>query len=78
MHGQKGAETGEEEAVGCDDKRGALQVLELGMLDLAVDLSERFFAAHREHGVAEGHQYAEEAERGGEPVFPSEIPAHQD
>ena len=36
------------------------------MFDLAIDLRQRFFAAHGEDGVAEGHQDAEEAERRGE------------
>jgi hypothetical protein len=35
------------------------------VLDLAVDLGQRLFAAHRQHRVAERHQDAEEAEAGG-------------
>ncbi len=35
---------------------GLLQVLQLGMLDLAVDLGQRFLAAHRQHRVAEADQ----------------------
>ena len=62
MDGQQRGAAGEEQAVDGDDDRGALQVLELGMLDFAVDLGEALFAAHGEHGVAEGHEDAEEAE----------------
>jgi len=36
--------------------RGALQILELGMLDLAIDLRQALLAAHGEHGVAECHE----------------------
>jgi hypothetical protein len=61
--GEQGGAAGEDEAVDRDDDRGALEVLELGVLDLAIDLGERFFAAHGEDGVAEGHEDAEEAEQ---------------
>ena len=60
--GQQGGEAGEEQAVDGDDDGGALQVLQLGMLDLAIDLGQGLFAAHGQHGVAEGHEDAEEAE----------------
>ena len=36
--------------------------LQLGMRHFAIDLGQRFFAAHGQHGVAEGDQDAEEAE----------------
>ena len=36
------------------------------MLDLSVHLRKRFFAAHREDGVAEGDHYAEQSELLGE------------
>ena len=32
------------------------------MLDLAIDLGQRFFAAHGQHGMAEGHDDAEQAQ----------------
>ncbi len=61
-HRQQRTDAGEEEAVDRDHDRGALQVLELGMLDLAVDLGQRFLAAHGQHRMAEGHQDAEQAQ----------------
>ena len=60
--GEQGTDAGEEEAVDRDDDGGTLQVFELGVLDLTVDLREGLFAAHREYGVAEGHQHTEEPE----------------
>ena len=50
-----------------DDDRCALQVLELGMLDLAIDLGQALFAAHGQHGVAERHEDSEEAEDAAQP-----------
>ena len=58
--GKQGAYAGEDEAVDGDDDGGALEVLELGVLDLAIDLGEGLFAAHGEDGVAEGHENAEQ------------------
>ena len=58
-------EPGEEQAVDGDDDGGALQVLELGVLDFAVDLGQRLFAAHGQHRVTEGHEDAEQAEHLG-------------
>ncbi len=53
----------EDQAVDGDDNRRALQVLELGMLDFAIDLRQALLAAHGQHGVAEGHQDAEQAQQ---------------
>ena len=58
---QRGA-AGEDQAVDGDDDRRALQVLELGVLDLAIDLGQALLTAHGQDGVAEGHQDAEQAE----------------
>ena len=58
---QRGA-AGEDQAVDGDDDRRALEVLQLGMLDLAIDLGQALFAAHGQDGVAEGHEDAEQAE----------------
>ena len=60
--GQQRGAAGKDQAVDGDDDRGALQVLELGMRDFAVDLGQAFFAAHGQDGVAEGHEDAEQAE----------------
>ena len=60
--GQQRGAAREDEAVDGDDDRRPLQVLELGMLDLAVDLSQGLLAAHGQDGVAEGHENPEQAE----------------
>ena len=39
-----------------------LQVLQLGMLDLAVDLGQRLFAAHRQYRVSEADQHQDQRE----------------
>src|SRR4029077_5641715 len=55
-------QAGENEAVDGDDDRGFFQILELGMSEFAIDLGERFFAAHGQHGVAEGDEDSEQSE----------------
>ena len=65
-HEQQRGEAGENEAVDRDDDGGALQVLQLGMGQFAVDLGQRFLAAHGQHGVPEGDQDAENAELSGQ------------
>ena len=60
--GQQRGAAGKDQAVDGDDDRGALQVLELGVLDLAIDLRQALLAAHGQDGVAEGHENAEQAE----------------
>ena len=75
MTASRDASAGEDEAVDGDHDRGALQVLELGMLDLAVDLGQRFLAAHRQHRVAEGHQHAEQARSIGANLVPFRKPS---
>ena len=65
--GQQRGAAGEDQAINGDDDGRALQVLELGMLDLAVDLGQALLAAHGQHGVAEGHENAEEAEQRHQP-----------
>ena len=64
--GEQRDSAGEDERVDGDDDGRALEVLELGMLDFAVYLGERFFSAHGQDGVAEGHQDAKDAEDGNE------------
>src|ERR1700758_731792 len=61
-HGQQGDDSRKDEAVDSDDDRCSLQILELGVLDLAVDLSESLLAAHGKDGMAEGHDDSEESE----------------
>ena len=67
-HEQQRREPGKDEAVNRDDDGGPLQVLQLGMGQLAVDLGQRFLAAHGQHGMAKGDQDAEDGELGGESV----------
>ena len=57
---------GEHEAVDGNDDGGALQVLQLGMGKFAIDLGQRFLAAHGQHGVAECDQDAEDAKFAGQ------------
>src|SRR6266702_6410259 len=52
--------TGEDEAVDRDDNCRALQIFELGMLDLAVNLRQALLAAHGQDRVAECHQNSEQ------------------
>ncbi len=64
-HRQQRADAGKDEAIDRNDDRRALQVLELGMLNLAIDLRQRLFAAHRQHRMTESHDDAEQAQRRG-------------
>ncbi len=48
---------GEEQAVDEDHQPGLFQILQLGMLDLAIDLGQRFLAAHGQHRVAEADEH---------------------
>ena len=60
--GQQRGAAGEDRAVDGDDNGRALQVLQLGMLDLAIDLGQGFLAAHGQNRVTEGHQNAEQTQ----------------
>ena len=64
--GQQRGAAGEDQAVDGDDDGRALQVLELGVLDFAVDLGQALLAAHGQDGVAECHEDAEQPEHGDE------------
>ena len=55
-----------------DDEAGAEEVLELGGLDFAVDLRQRFLAAHRQQRVTEGDEDAECPDDAGEVPQPAE------
>src|SRR5260370_24737008 len=67
--GQQRGQSGENEAVDGDDDRGFFQILELGMSEFTIDLGERFFAAHGQHGVAEGNQDSEQSEHSGKTLL---------
>src|SRR5271166_1182535 len=55
-------EAGEDEAINADDDGGALQVLKFRVRQFAIDLCQRFFAAHRQDGVSKAYDEAENAE----------------
>ena len=59
---QRGAAR-EDQAVDRDDDRRPLQILQLRMLDLAVDLGQALLAAHGQNGVAEGHDECRTGQR---------------
>ena len=61
--GEEADERGEHQAVDEDHHAGALQVLHLRLLDLAVDLRERLLAAHRQNRVAEADEDRDRRER---------------
>ena len=65
-HEQQRCHPRKNEAVNSNDDGGPLQVLQLRMGKLAVDLGQRFLAAHGQHGMAEGNEDAEETELRGE------------
>ena len=58
----------EQQAVDENHQPGFFQVLQLGMLDLAVDLGQRLFAAHGQHGVAEANEEDDPASGGANQV----------
>ena len=60
-HGKEGDERGEDQTVDEDDQPGLLEVRQLGAFNFAVDLRERFLAAHGQHGMAQGDENGEDA-----------------
>src|SRR5216683_894345 len=60
-HGEKGNQRGEHEAVNENDQPGLLQVGQLGAFNFAVNLGERLFSAHGQHGVAERNEGGHDA-----------------
>src|ERR1700722_239863 len=52
-HGKERDQGSEQQAVNENDEPSLLQILQLGMFDLAVDLGQSLFAAHGEDGVSE-------------------------
>ena len=47
-------------------KTGLFEVAQLGVLDFAIHLRHRLFAAHRQHGVTEPDQNADESDGVGQ------------
>ena len=63
QHAEEGHRAGEQQAIGKDDEADLLEVLELRRFHLAIDLRERFLAAHGEDRVAKGDDDAESADQ---------------
>ncbi len=66
QYGQEADARGEHEAVNEDDEGGALEIPHLGRFHFAVNLSQRFLAAHRQDRMAERQEQAEKSR--GTPV----------
>src|SRR5262245_39326568 len=62
QHGDEIERPGEQQAVEKDNERSFLEIWQFWRLDLAIDLRERLFAAHREVRVTEGDDDAYDAE----------------
>ena len=62
-HREERDQRGQQQAVDENDHAGAQQILELGRLDLAIDLGQRFLARHREDRMAERDQNSQSADR---------------
>src|SRR5579872_950005 len=54
---------GKKKAVNENDEAGFFEILELGMLDFAIHLRQRLFAAHGKHGVAESDENDDRSEK---------------
>ena len=76
-HREERHQRGEEQAVQEDHQPGLLQVLQLGMFDFAVDLCQRLFAAHGQHGMAKPDQQHDQRDL-LPPRCPAAIPAIRD
>src|SRR6202453_3600456 len=61
-HGEKRNQRCEDQAVNENDHARFFEVGQLGAFDFAIDLRERFFAAHGEHGMAERDENRDDAE----------------
>jgi hypothetical protein len=66
-HHREKRDTGsEDQAVGKDDEARLFEVFQFGMLNLAVHLRHRLFAAHGQNRMAQANQNANEADGVGE------------
>src|SRR5579859_1302552 len=61
-HREEGNQRGKHQAVDENDQSGFFEVLELGTLDFAIDLGERFFSAHGQYGMAQSDEDGDDAE----------------
>ena len=66
--GEKADTPCEDQAVNEDDEGRLLEVRQLGRFHFAVDLGQRLFAAHRQDGMAESNEQADETDQ-AKPVF---------
>ena len=73
-HCEKRHQRGQQQAVNENDHAGAQQIFELGRLDLAIDLCQRFLTRHREDRMAERDQNSKRADRAcaGKALEPSQ------
>ena len=62
-HREKRNQRSEHQAVNKNHQPGFFQVLQLGMLDFAIHLREGFFAAHRQHGMAQADENNDQRDR---------------
>ena len=67
-HGEERDQRGEQHAVNEDHESGSLQILELGISDLAIDLRQALLAAHGQQGMAQSNEDRHQRERTS-PVF---------
>ena len=68
-HREKRGQGGKQKGVNSNDNRGFLQILQLGMSNLAIHLSERFLAAHSQHRVSEANEHDEQSQMADPLVF---------
>ena len=61
---EEGNQRGEQHAVDEDHEAGALQVLQLGIRDFAVDLGQALFAAHGQQRVAQPDKHGDDGDGG--------------
>ena len=69
--GEEADEARQEHRIEEDDEAGSEEILELGGFDFAIDLGERFLAAHGQQRMAEGDENAESADDSGESFEPA-------
>src|ERR1700736_5267182 len=60
-HREEGDQRSEHQAVDENYQPSFAKILQLGAFDFAVDLGERFFAAHGQHGMAESNKNSDDA-----------------
>src|SRR5271163_955989 len=61
-HREKRDQRSKHQAVNKNNRTGLFQVGQLGVFDIAINLGERLFAAHGQHGMAERDEYRNDAE----------------